>query len=92
MVGLVGLGAGNIVLDADLAPAHKGHSPPPPKKNWPMSGCGQMAGCIEMPLASAQAALCYMGTKLPLPKVCPSFQLMSIVAKRSPTSATAEHL
>jgi len=58
----------------------------------------QTAGLIKMPLGTkvglGQAALCYMGTQLPLPKGAqpPNFWPMSIVAKRSPISATAEHL
>ena len=41
-----------------------------------------------------QAALCYMGTQVPLSKRTqpPNFRPMSIVAKQSPISATAEHL
>ena len=44
-------------------------------------------------LGPAQVTLCYMGTQL-LPKrgTAPNFWPMSVVAKRSPISATAEHL
>jgi len=42
----------------------------------------------------AQAALCYMGTQLTPPErsTLRNFRPVSIVAKRSPISATAEHL
>ena len=64
--------------------------------------CRKMVGWIKIPfggkvgLGPGQATLCYMGTQLspPPPKrgTAPNFRPMSIVAKRSPISATAERL
>ena len=92
----VGLGPGHVVLDGDRSPRHrKGHSP---RHFAAHVYCGQAAGWIKMPFGtqktSAQATLCYMGTQLPFPKkgTDPNFRPMSIVAKRSPISAAAEHL
>ena len=92
----VGLVPGHTALDGDPAPPKKGGTAP----NFrPMSVdcCGQTAGWIKIP----------HGTKVGLglghnvlhgdpapPKGVqpPNFRPMSIVAKQSPTSATAEHL
>jgi len=48
----VGLGPGNVVLDADPAPKGEGHSPP----FWPMY-CGQTAAWTKMPLGT-EVGLC----------------------------------
>ena len=91
----VDLGPGDIVLDGDpaLLPA-KGH-------NSQFSGrvcCGQMAGWIKMPLGrdtdlgpgdivlDGDPARSRKGT------AAPPFWPMSVMAIRSPISATAEHL
>jgi len=84
-----------IVLDGDPAL-------PPPKVHSPQFSahvcCSQTAGWIKMPLGTkvglGQATLCYMGTQPPPQKRghTPNFRPMSIVAKRSPISATAEQL
>jgi len=77
----VGLGLGDIVLDGDPAPtSQKGGSSAPPLFGacllWPNGGW------IKMPLSS-----------LPQNRgIAPNFWPMSIVAKRPPISATAEHL
>jgi len=87
----VGLGPGNIVLYADPVPSPKGHRPSP--KFAAHVCCGQPAGWIKMSLGTTvQARLCYMGIQLPQRCTHPNFWPMSIVAKRSPISATAEHL
>jgi len=57
----LGLGPGDFVLDGDLAPLpQKGAEPPP--QFLAHFYCGQMAGCIKMPLGmdvgSAQGTLC----------------------------------
>ena len=91
----VGVGLGDIVLDKDPAP-------PPPKKGTqpPIFGLCLLwrNGCID------QDATWYEGRPRPRrhcvkwgpssPKrgTAPNFRPMSIVAKRSPISATAEHL
>jgi len=84
----VGLGPGHIVLDGDLAhPQKRGHV-----------CCGQTAGWIKMPLGTkvglGPGHIVLDGAQLPTPKRrgAPNFRPMSIVAKRSPISATAEHL
>jgi len=78
----VGLGPGHIVLDGDPSPSPKGGTAP----NFrPMSTVRKRLDGSRCHLvwryASAQAALCYMGTQLSLAK-----GLMSVVAKRSPIS------
>jgi len=97
----VGLGSGHIVLDGDLAPPKKGHSPHFSTYVY----CGQTAGWIKMPLIGTKVlqgrppprphCVVTWGPSSPPPKrglSTPSFRPMSIVAKRSPISATAEHL
>jgi len=59
--------------------------------------CGETIGRIKMPLGTeedpAQATLCLMGTELPQKGAQPSnFRPISVVAKRSPISSTAELL
>jgi len=62
----VGLGPGHIVLDGDLSPPKKGHSP----QFLTHVSCGQAAGLMKMPLGMvlAQATLCQLGIQLPHPK------------------------
>jgi len=75
----------------------QGHSPP----NFGpclIVSCGQTAGWIKMPLGTKAGVgpgrICCMWTKLPPPKRAtdPNSRPISIVEKRSPISATAEHL
>jgi len=100
---VVGLDPGDIVLDGNPAPSRKkGHNrlslPQFSAHVW----CGQTAGYIKMPLGTevgldpshivldGDPAPCLpppKGAQQPL-----SFQPMSVVAKWSPISATAEHL
>ena len=98
----IGLGPGHIVLDGDppTPPPHqkRGHSSPPPAPNSAHVCCGQTAGRINMPLGT-EAGLGPGDTVLegdPAPPKkghsTPTFRPMSIVAKRSPLSATAEIL
>jgi len=62
--------------------------------------CGQMTGLIKVPLGTKVGIdpgdiVLDGGTQLPLPLkrgTVPNFRRMSIVAKRSPILATAEHL
>jgi len=90
----VDLGPSHIVLDGEPAPLPKrGHSSPISARVC----CGQTVGWIKMPLCmmvglgpgnivfDADPAPTTIGT-------APNFRPMSIVAKRSPISATAEHL
>ena len=83
---------GDIVLDEDPAHPYKGT----PLNFRPMSIVAKQLDGSKCNLvrrqASAQATLCYMGTKLPRRGTAPNFRPMSIVAKRSPISATAELL
>ena len=92
----VGLGPDDIVLDWDLAPHNEGHSTPHFSAHV---YCGQTARWIQMSLGTevdlgpgqtvldGDSAHPRKGAQQP-----PSFRPMSIVAKRSPISATAEHL
>ena len=91
----VGLGPGHIVLDGDLAP--------PPKRGVEPQilayvYCGQMTGSIKMPLGIMEVGLdpghiVTWGSSSPKRGTAPpDFRPMCIVAKRSPISATAEHL
>ena len=95
----VGLGPGHIVLDVD--PAH----PSPERGTAPQfpahSFCGQTAGWINMKLGTdvdfGPGDIVLHGDPAPPLKWAraqqpPLFRPMPIVAKRSPISATAEHL
>jgi len=90
-------GPGHIVLDGDPAPPpKKGTQPPnfgPCLLCRPNGWMDQDATWYEGGLG--QAALCYMGTQLLLPKGAeppPQFWPVSILAKWSPISGSAEHL
>jgi len=91
----VGLGPGDIVLDGDSSPQKGGDS------SHPLFGlyCGQMAAWIKVPLGTKVG----LGPGHVVPDGDPApplqetgtalnFWPMSIVAKQSPISATAEHL
>jgi len=94
----VGLGLGHIVLDRDpVPPAQKGAQPPQFSAHV---YCGQTAGWIKLPL-STEVGLGPSHVVLDGDPASPSqkkghspfnFWPMSIVAKWSPISATAEHL
>jgi len=90
----VGLGQGDIVLNGDSAPPKRGHSLPHFSAHV---YCGQTAGWIKMPLGTevglSLGHIVLDGhPALPLKKGHgPNFRPMSIVAKRLPISATAEH-
>ena len=94
----VGLGLGNIVLDADPAPPPNGHSPP----SFGIC-CGQTAGWIKMPFGTKaglnQGHIVLHGDPAAPKRVTapsPQFSVRvcchSVVAKWSPISATADHL
>ena len=90
-----GLGPGHIVLDGDPAsPPPKGHSP----QLSAQVCCGQTAGWIKMPLGTEVGlgsgdTVLDGGPASPQKETQhPHFWPMCIVAKRSPLSATAEHL
>jgi len=89
---MVGLCPGNIVLDADPAQSPKEHSPP---QILAHVCCGQTAGWIEIPLGTkvdlSEGRIVLHGDLSPPHKrdTAPNFRPMSIVAKRSPISATA---
>jgi len=92
----VGLGPGHILLDGDPAPTKKEHRPHPSAHVC----CGQTAGYIKMPLGMkidlGPGNIVLDGDPAPPQKKgghgIPLFWPMSIVAKRSPILATAEHL
>jgi len=93
----VGLDPSDIVLDWDPAPLplpKKGVEPP----NFRQFCCGQMAAWINMPfdmkLGRGPGHIVLHGDSAPPKKGTDPqfFRPMSIVAKRSPISATAEHL
>ena len=91
----VGDGLGHAVLDGDPAPPKKGAQPPifSPCALWPNGLIDQDAtwyGGRPQPRRH-----CVDGDPSSLPPkrgTAPNFRLMSIVAKCSPISATAEHL
>jgi len=90
----VGPGPGHIVLDGD--PPCKGAEPRPQFSVH--ACCGQMAGWIKMPVGRevdvGPGDIVLDGDPAPLNKghSTPSYRPMSVVAKRSPISATAELL
>jgi len=94
----VGLGPGHIVSDGDPAPPHpKGHSPPPSQFSAHVC-CDQTIGWIKMPLGRevglGPSHIVLDGDPIPPGKrgIASNFRPMSIVAKRSPISTTAEHI
>jgi len=91
----LGLGPGHIVLDGDPALQKRGQSP----QFLAHVCCGQTAGWIKMPLGTevglGPGHVVLDGDPVPLHRKghsTPNFLPMSIVAKRSPISATAELL
>jgi len=91
----VGLRRGHIVLDGDpTPPLQKGHSP----QFSAHVCCGHTAGWIKIPLDTmvgiGPGRIVLHGDPAPPNKrsTVPNFWEMSIVAKRSLISATAEHL
>jgi len=91
---MVGLGPGNIVLDADPEPPQGAQ---PAKFRRMCVVAKQTAGWIKIPLGTevglGPGRIVLHMDQAPLPKRdTPNFRSMSIVAKRSPISATAEHL
>ena len=88
----VGLGPGDIALDGDPAPPTKGGRNSSPHVGpciWPNSLMDQDASWYkDMPGPWLHPAPPERGTAAS----SPSFRPMSIVAKRSPISATPEHL
>jgi len=89
----IGLGPGHFVLDGGPAPSPpKGHSPIfGPCLLWPTAGWIKMPLGREVGLGPGNIVL--DGDPAPFPRrgTAPHFGSMSIVAKRSPISATAEH-
>jgi len=89
----VGLGPSDIVLMGTQLPLKRGHSPQFSAHVY----CGQTAGWIKMPLGTkvglGPGHIVLHGDPAP-PKGAqlPTFRPMSMVAKRSPISTTAEHL
>ena len=88
-----GLGPGHTVSDGVQAPLPKGTQPPQFSAHV---CCGQMAGLIKMPLVMevglGPGHIVRWGPSSPKGAQPPNFWPMSIVAKRSPISGTAEHL
>ena len=79
------------------SPPQRGHSPPIFGTSVPHVCCGQTAGWINMPLGTEVVDLCPGDiVRWAHPQkggtVSPTFRPMSMVAKRSPISATAELL
>ena len=94
----VRLGPDNIVLDGDPATPQSSGTAPLPQFLAHVC-CGQTAGWIKMPLGMevhlSPSHVVSDGDLAPQRKrgtAAPSFWPISIVAKRSPISATAEHL
>ena len=91
----VGLGPGDFVLYGDQLLQKRGHSHP---QFLAHVCCGEMPGLIKMPLGTevglGPGHTVLDGDPGPAPKrgTAPNFRPMSIVAKRSPNSATAEHV
>jgi len=92
----VGLGPGDIVLDGDPAPPpKKGHSPPlfGPCVLWQNGWMNQDATWYEgRPRSSPHCVRCGPSLHPQKGAQLPTFRPMTIVAKWSPISATAEHL
>jgi len=91
----VGFGPGHTVSDGDPAPLHpKGHRPPQFSTHV---CCGQTVVWIKMPLGRevglGPSHIVLDGDPSPPRKrgITSNFRPMSIVAKRSPISTTAEH-
>ena len=88
-----GLSLGHTVVDGESAPPKKGHSP-----NFSAHVCcGQTAGWIKIPLGTKVGLgpghiVLHEDPFLPKRGTAPNFRSMSVVAKRSPISATAERL
>jgi len=91
----VGLDPGHIGLDGDQALL------PPPQRDTVLQFsayvyCDQSAGWIKMPLGTKEGVgpgdTVIDGDPAPRKGHTPNFRAMSVVAKRSPISATAEHL
>jgi len=89
----VGLDPGHIVLDGYPAPPKKGHSPHTfgPCLLWPSSWMDQDAIWYEGKPRPRPYCVTW-GSSFPHQGHSPNFRPMSIVAKRSPISATAGHL
>jgi len=93
----VGIGPGHIVLDEDPAPYGKGHSCSHFRNLRAHVYCGQTAGWIKMPFGTevgldpGHIVLDEDPSPPPQRGIAPNFRSMSIVAKRSPISAIAEH-
>jgi len=95
----VGLRPGHIALDRDpmqWSPSTKGRSPP---IFGPYICCGQVARCIKMSLGTkvglGPGCIVLHGDPAPLGKGAqplPNILPMSVMAKRSPISATADYL
>jgi len=88
-----GLGQCDFVLNRDPAPSPKrGHSPPISAHVY----CGQTARWIKIPLGTEIGLgpndIVLDGAQLPQKGHGPQFSSLSIVAKRSPISTTAELL
>jgi len=97
----IGLGPGHIVRDRDpthLPPQKKGRAESPvfgPCLSWPNGWIDQDATWYEgMPRPRPYYITCGSSLLPTVPKrgTAPNFRPMSIVAKRSPISAIAEHL
>jgi len=90
----VGLGQGHIVLDGDPAPLPKGGTATPisvPCLLWPYGWMDQDATWyFGRPQPGQHCVRC--GPSSTPRAQPPNFRPMSIVVKRSPISATAEHL
>jgi len=91
----VGLDPGHIVLDSDPAPFQKMGTAP--SKFWAHVCCGRTAGWIKMPVGTKEGLspglVVLDGDPAPSKGTqSPNFQPMSVMAKRSPISSTAELL
>ena len=97
----IGLGPSSILLEGDTAPPKKGAQQKGTAAPHFLTDvyCGQTAVCIRIPLGTdvglGPGDIVLDGTQLPPMErdtTASTFRPMSIVAKRSPISATAELL
>jgi len=90
----VGFGPGNIVLDRDPAPPKKGTAPPLSVHVLLLSNGWMDQDATWYGVDLCPGHIVSDGAQLPrkMAQQPPSFRPMSIVAKRSPISATAELL
>jgi len=89
----VDFGPCHIMLDGDPAPLKRGSAATFRRMFIVAKRLDGLRCHLIRRYGSVQATLCYMGIQLlPIMDRAPSFRPISIVTKRSPILATAEHL